>query len=156
MDRKRLYTLLLCFWCLGALAQPYELVSASGASFQNSSGYISYSIGEVLTSTLTSSSTILTQGFHQTRLRTGVPVINQSEIGISVFPNPVKNQLILQMDEYQGFDYLLYNATGSILERGQIVSERTEIDFSALAPAVYLLKVTDNKEEVKLFQIVKY
>ena len=90
MDRKRLYTLLLCFWCLGALAQPYELVSASGASFQNSSGYISYSIGEVLTSTLTSSSTILTQGFHQTRLRTGVPVINQSEIGISVFPNPVK------------------------------------------------------------------
>jgi len=156
MDRKRLYTLLLSFWCLGALAQPHELVSASGASFQNSSGYISYSIGEVITSTFTSPSAILTQGFHQTRLRTEVPVIDQPEILISVFPNPVKNQLILQIDEYQGFDYLLYNTMGGLLERGQVLDERTEIDFSALAPAIYLLKITDKDQVVKLFQIVKY
>lgn len=156
MDRKQLYTILLCFWCFGALAQPHELVSASGASFQNGSGYISYSIGEVITTTLSTSSAILSQGFHQTRLRTGVPVIDQPEIRMSVFPNPVKNQLILQIDEHQGFDYLLYNVMGGLLKRGQVLDVRTEIDFSSLAPAIYLLKVTDHKEEVRLFQIVKY
>ena len=155
MDRKQLFTLLLSFWCIGAFAQPHELVSASGASFQNSSGYISFSIGEVITTTLTSSSAILTQGFHQTRLRT-VPVINQSAIQMSVFPNPVKDLLILQIGDPLGFDYLLYDVRGGLLERGQVLDERTEINFSALAPAVYILRVTNHKEEVRLFQIVKY
>ena len=155
MDRKLLFSLLLSVCCLGAFAQPHELVSASGASFKNSSGYISYSIGEVITTTLTSSSAILTQGFHQTRLRT-VPVINQSAIQMSVFPNPVKDLLILQIGDPLGFDYLLYDVRGGLLERGQVLDERTEINFSALAPAIYILRVTNHKEEVRLFQIVKY
>lgn len=155
MDRKQLFTLLLCFWCIGALAQPHELVSASGASFQNSSGYISYSIGELITTTLTSSSATLTQGFHQTRLRT-VPVENPLAIQMSVFPNPVKDLLILQIGEPLGFDYLLYDVRGGLIERGQVLNERTEIDFRALAPAIYILTVTNHKEEVRLFQIVKY
>ena len=155
MDRKRLFILLLCFWCIGAFSQAHELVSASGASFQNSSGYISYSIGEVITTTLTSSSAILTQGFHQARFRT-VPVINQSAIQMSVFPNPVKDLLTLQIGDPMGFDYLLYDVRGGLLERGMVLNERTEIDFSALAPAIYILRVTNHKEEVRLFQIVKY
>ena len=155
MNRKLLFSLLLSFCCLGAFSQAHELVSASGASFQNSSGYISYSIGELITTTLSSSSAVLTQGFHQTRLRT-VPVITQSAIQMSVFPNPVKDLLILQIGDPLGFDYLLYDIRGGLLERGQVLDERTEIDFSALAPAVYILRVTNHKEELRLFQIVKY
>jgi len=114
MDRKRLFTLLLSFWCIGAFSQAHELVSASGASFQNSSGYISYSIGEVI------------------------------------------NLLILQIGDPLDFDYLLYDVRGGLIERGQVLNERTEINFSALAPAIYILRVTNHKEEVRLFQIVKY
>lgn len=157
MDRKRLFTLLLCFWCIGALAQPHLVVSASGASFQNSSGYISYTIGESITSTLVSSQAILTQGFHQWFPKTpGVPVENRPEIEISVFPNPVIDLLILQVEEYQGFDYMLYDVIGGLIDRGPVVGERTEIDFNSLAPAIYILRVTDNNEEVRLFQIVKH
>lgn len=155
MDRKRLLTLLFSFWCIGAFSQAHELVSASGASFQNSSGYISYSIGELITTTLTSSSAVLTQGFHQTRYR-NVPVINLSAIQMTVFPNPVKDLLILQIGDPLGFDYLVYDIRGGLLERGQVLDERTEINFSARAPAIYILKVTNYKEEVRLFQIVKY
>ena len=156
MNRNQLFTLLLSFWCIGAFAQAHDLVSASGASFQNSSGYISFSIGEPITSTLTSSSAILTQGFMQTRLRTGVPVISQPEIQMSVFPNPVKDLLIMQIGDPQGFDYMLYDVRGSLIERSQVLDERTDIDFRVLAPAVYILRVTNHKEEVRLFQIVKY
>ena len=156
MDRKLLFSLLLSVCCLGAFAQPHELVSASGASFKNSSGYISYSIGEVITTTLTSSTAVLTQGFLQTSLQAGVPVVNTPEIQMSVYPNPVKDLLTLQIGNPKGFDYLLYDVRGGLLERGQILDERTEINFSALAPAVYILRVTNHKEEVRLFQIVKY
>jgi len=157
MDRKRLFTLLLCFWCIGALAQPHMVVSASGASFQNSSGYISYTIGESITSTLVSSQAILTQGFQQGFPKTsGVPVVNRPEIQISVFPNPVSDLLILQIEEYQGFDYRLYDIIGGLIDQGPVLGERTEIDFRTLAPSIYILRVTDHKEEVRLFQIVKH
>ena len=156
MDRKQLYTLLLGFWCIGAFAQTHDLIATSGASFQNSTGHISYSIGECITPTLTSSSAILTQGFLQAGLRTGVPVINQSEILMTVYPNPVTDLLILQMDDPHGFDYVLSDILGSVIERRSVLNERTEIDFSTMKPAVYILRVSKQNEELRLFQIVKY
>jgi len=156
MDRKQLFTLFLSIWCIGAFAQPHDLVSASGASFQNSSGYLSFSIGELISTTLTSSSATLTQGFHQTRLRTGVPVVSQPEIQMSVYPNPVKDLLILQIEKPPGFEYSLYDVRGRLVEKGLVLDERTEINFSPLEPAVYILRVTNHKDEARLFQIVKY
>ena len=156
MNRKLLFVLLLSICCLGAHAQPHDLVSSSGASFENSSGYLDFSIGELITSTLTSTSAVLTQGFHQTRLRTGVPVVSEPAIQMSVYPNPVSDRLILQVELPEGFDYLLYDSRGVLLDRGQILGEHTEIDFTTLAPAIYILRVTNHKEEVRLFQIVKY
>ena len=156
MNRKILFALLLSICCLGAYAQPHDLVAASGATFKNSTGYLDFSIGELFTATYTSSSGILTEGFHQTRLRSGVPVISPDAIQMSVYPNPVKNLMSLQVEQPEGFDYLLYDSRGILLQRGQVLGERTVIDFSALAPAIYILRVTNHKEEVRLFQIVKY
>jgi hypothetical protein len=157
MDRKRLFTLLLSFWCIGAFAQLHEVVASSGASFQNSSGYISFTIGECITSTLVSTQTILTQGFQQGFPKaSGVPVVNRPEIEISVFPNPVSDLLILQVGDPQGLHYMLFDVVGGLIDQGPVLDGRTEIDFTALAPSVYVLRVTDNKEKVKLFQIVKH
>jgi hypothetical protein len=157
MDRKRLFTLLLSFWCIGAFAQLHEVVATSGASFQNSSGYISFTIGECITSTLVSSQAILTQGFQQGFPKaSGVPVVNRPGIEISVFPNPVTDLLILQVADHQGLHYMLFNVIGGLVNQGPVLDERTEIDFTALAPAIYILRVTDNKEEFRLFQIVKH
>ena len=155
MNRKLLFSLLLSICCLGAHAQLQKLVSASGATFQNSSGYISYSIGELMTHNYISTSMILTQGFHQAELHSGVPVIQTPTIQMSVYPNPVSDLLTLQVESPEGFDYFLYDSRGGLLGTGQVLDERMEIDFSALAPAIYILKVT-NQKEARLFQIVKY
>lgn len=155
MNRKLPFILLLSICCLAAYAQPHDLVASSGGSFKHSSGYLSYSIGELFTSTLSSSSAILTQGFHQTRLRSGVPVISSPAQQILVYPNPVQDVLTIQLEKPAGFDYLMYDLRGRLLERGKILDLRTEIDVTALEPAVYLLRVTDNEEE-RMFQIVKF
>lgn len=156
MNRKLLFSLLLSICCIGGYAQPHDLISASGASFKNNTGYLSFSIGELVITTHTHSTGIITQGFHQTRLRTGVPVVSEPALQMSVFPNPVDDRLILEVELPGGFEYLLYDARGVLLDRGQILGERTEIDFTAYAPAIYILRVTNHKEEVRLFQIVKY
>lgn len=156
MNRKLLFALLLSICYLGAHAQPHDLIAASGASFKTSTGYLDLSIGELFTATYTTSSAVLTQGFHQTRLRTGVPVISPSAIQMSVYPNPVKERISLQVEQPEGFDYFLFDSRGILLQRGQVLGERTEIDLSALAPAIYILRVSNHKEEARLFQIVKY
>lgn len=154
-NRRLLYALILSVSSLGANAQ-LELVAASGASFHNSSGSLTYSIGEVVISTLTTSEAILTQGFLQTWVQSNVPVIQEPEIQMSVYPNPVTDQLILQIGAFQGFRYTLYNILGEMIGQGQVVGERTEIDFTGMAPAVYILRVADNREQIRLFQIVKH
>jgi hypothetical protein len=155
MNRKLLFSLLLSICCLAAYAQPHDLVAASGATFQNSSGYLSYSIGEAVTMTYTSSSVILTQGFHQAELQSGVPVLGIPDVQMAVYPNPVKNLLTLQVERPEGFIYILYDLRGRMLGTGQMLDEHMEIDFTVFEPAIYILKVT-NHEEARLFQIVKY
>jgi hypothetical protein len=37
-----------------------------------------------------------------------------------------------------------------------VLNERTEIDFSYLSPAIYILRVFDNNQQIRIFQIVKH
>lgn len=156
MKKMLFLAILCCSFSFSALAQPHDLVSSSGASFQNGSMHISFSVGEPVISTFTSTGLVLTQGFHQTRLRSGVPVVNQPEIQMAVFPNPVKDRLMLQIENPLQFEYQVHDTRGRIIFRGEILGERTEIDFSGLAPAVYLLSVTNYESKLRIFQIVKY
>jgi len=158
MDRKLPFILLLSFWCIGVLAQPHEVVSASGASFKQSSGYITQTIGELITTTLVSPGEILTQGFLQTGLPKSwqVPVENIPDFEMSVFPNPVHDLLTMQVDMLPGLQFTLHDVTGVLIERGLVIDERTEIDFSSLAPAIYILRVFDNNQQIRIFQIVKH
>ena len=157
MDRNLLITLLLGFWCFGASAQIHDVVSASGASFKQSSGYITYTIGELVTHTLTGTSEILTQGFLQTGLpkswRTSVEDVPDFEM--SVYPNPVKDLLIMQVELLPDLQYTLHDVTGVLIDRGLVLNERSEIDFSYLSPAIYILRVFDNNQQIRIFQIVK-
>lgn len=158
MNRKLLFTLLLSVLCIGALAQPHEVVSASGASFKQSSGYLTHTIGEVVTQTLTTTGQFLTQGFLQTGLPKSWPnsVENLPDFAMSVFPNPVNDLLIMQVDLLPDMQFTLYDVTGVLIQRGLVLNERTEIDFTIYSPGVYILRVFDNNQKIRIFQIVKH
>jgi hypothetical protein len=158
MDRKLLFTLLLSLGCIVAMAQTHEVVSASGASFKQSTGYITHTIGELITSTLTSPGQILTQGFHQTGLPKSWPsgTGDLPDFVMSVYPNPVSDVLIMQVEILQNLQYTLHDVTGVEVERGLVLDERTRIDFSTHPPGVYILRVFDQDSHIRIFQIVKH
>lgn len=158
MDRNLLITLLLGFWCIGASAQIHDVVSASGASFKQSSGYITYTIGELVTHSLTGPSEILTQGFLQTGLPKSwrTPVEDLPDFEMSVYPNPVNDLLIMQVELLPDLQFTLHDVTGVLINRGLVLNERSEIDFSYLSPAIYILRVFDNNQQIRIFQIVKH
>jgi hypothetical protein len=157
MIRKLLFALVLSICCMGTYAQLHEVVSASGASFKQSSGYISYTIGEVVTTTYFGTGNIINQGFHQTGLPKSWPSSagTSSAFAMSVFPNPVSDLLNIQVEVLQNMQYTLHDVTGVLIDRGLIVDERTEIDFSQLSPAIYILRVFDDNQQIRIFQIVK-
>ena len=157
MDHRKFLTILLSFWCMIMLAQPQEVVSSAGSAFENSSGSISFTIGECITSTFSPSGIILTQGFHQPKL---VIIDNQPirplDIEITAYPNPAKEFVILKIEKSQEFSYVLCDMMGRIIEKKEIVSTETEIDFTYLKPSTYVLRVLKSKGEVRTFKIIKY
>ena len=157
MDQRKLLTIFLSFWCMMLFAQPQQVVSSAGNTFENSSGSISFTIGEPVTSTLSASGNILTQGFHQPKL---VVIDNQPlkspDMDIMAYPNPAKEFVVLRIEKFQGFSYTLYDLTGRIIEKNEIFKTETEIDFNILVPSAYILKVLDNKNEIRTFKIIKH
>ena len=156
MRCKKILTVLLSFWSMVLFAQQQEVISSAGASFENSSGSISFTIGECISSTLTSPDVILTQGFQQSNL---VLIDNLSirPLGIEIvaYPNPAKEFVILKIDKSQDFSFVLCDLTGRIIEKKDVVKSETEINLNYLDPSVYILKILKDNEEVKTFKIIK-
>lgn len=157
MDLRKLFTLLLSFWCIIVFAQPQEVISPLGKSYRNSTGTISFTLGEFMNQTFNSPDFILTQGFHQTRLViTDILPFQHQGLEILVYPNPAKDFVVLKVGNYQEFSYMLFDMTGKIIEKKEIVSTETKIDFNNLKPSLYVLKVLRNEVDVRSFKITKY
>lgn len=135
-----------------------EVVSASGASFKNASGSLSYTIGEPVIATLTTSDAILTQGFHQTKLKvTGIGDAGLPGVEVSAFPNPVSEMIRLKVTAtgMNDLKYSLYNLQGKVIREAELKGPETEISFSSLKPATYFLKVHSAGKELKVLKIIK-
>jgi hypothetical protein len=73
--KKKLYFLsLLIGMSLQAQSIERQVIGSSGTSFSNASVQLDFTVGELVVSTLTDGSTILTQGFHQTNLLVAIKV----------------------------------------------------------------------------------
>ena len=70
------------------------LISSAGVYATGGDISLSYSVGEIAVSTLTTDNLILTQGFHQPQLTgTGIPDNIELDWKVNAFPNPVQDQL---------------------------------------------------------------
>ena len=135
-----------------------EVISSSGAT-QSVLGYeVSWTIGEPITETVTNGTTILTQGFQQSKLTvTAVSELLNSEIKLKVFPNPTNDFVLIQFNKtIENSDYTLFNLTGKILKSKQINSTETRLDLSNYASGQYILKLTKNSTQpLQTFKIIK-
>jgi hypothetical protein len=90
---KSILKLLIFCWLLhfGSVLYAQQIVTTGGDYHQNSSGSISYTIGELAIETFSKTNNILTQGFHQTNLiAVAINELKGLDFEISAFPNPGK------------------------------------------------------------------
>ena len=149
---------LLISGLIGLKAQ--NAIPASGGNASGGGGTASYSVGQVVYTTNTSSSGSVAQGVQQPYEISVITGIEQAEyisLVCSVYPNPVSDFLTLKVEDYdiKDLSYRLFDARGNLLESKKVIGYETTISMANLLPAIYFLKVIDNREEIKTFKIIK-
>lgn len=164
---KKIYTVILSLFTLTAWSQdiPMQVIAAGGGYFENTSAglSISWTLGEVAYTTLTSVDFILTQGFQQGNLFTtsvDKPEITQNDI--TIYPNPVRDYVKVKFEIPNAsgkvtFD--LYDITGrKVISKVMNVEQSvpTELNLSEIRSGIYLLKVMLEKDNLnRIVKLIK-
>ena len=141
-------------------------LNTSGNNMSGSSGFVSYSIGQVFFSSMTDNAIQVIEGVQigyqeNTEINNNEDADNipSPEIEIIVFPNPTIDFVTLASE---GFDldnqlnsYQLYNYQGKLLKQNIIQQNKTEIDLSNLSSSIYILQVFVEQKLWKTFKIIK-
>ena len=139
-----------------------SVISSGGGYGENGNVSISWTLGELAVTTLTGSNIILTQGFQQP-FDIGVG-FKKDEVNwdISVYPNPVGDELRIRFNIQKPGDFLLevQDVTGRLI--GQELRKQINpgdvviLNTSAYTNGVYFLKIlTPDRQQVQVTSLRK-
>ena len=152
MKQKNLILMIVLFSTIIS-TKAQEVVSSSGNYQETSSGSLSWTIGEPITETATNGNT-LTQGFQQSGITvTNITELN-TELNVSVFPNPTNEFVKIVSSEDRDYTIQLFNISGKLLVEKEINKTDNTINMNEFTNGTYLLKIT-NKNETNTYQIIK-
>lgn len=155
MRMYRLLILLFSITCFSLSAQKIapSVIASAGHVIKAGNLSLEWTLGEVVTETRTSSSLIVTQGFHQGNLGTTL-VQNQELTQLNVYPNPTTSIINIENPESLDLQFTLTNIEGKIIMQNQLRTSNLEINLEDLSQGNYIL-VFKNKNEQKSFNIQK-
>ncbi|MES2837706.1 MAG: T9SS type A sorting domain-containing protein [Bacteroidota bacterium] len=131
--------------------------SAGGEAYGNN-GTVSYSIGQVNFQSLSGTDGSIIEGVQQPYEIYTVGLSKLNSITLSVYPNPLINQLTLQIDDAdvnRNLNYILLDNQGKVIEENKINSSKTIISGSNLASGIYYVNIVSKNEQLQSFKIVK-
>ncbi len=70
--------------------------------------------------------------------------INNHSLNATVYPNPTTNIINVECAAINA-DVSVYDMFGKLMMTSKITDERTELDFSTLAPGIYIVRIADEK-----------
>lgn len=151
---------IICFLVWGAKnLKAQEAVTVAGGDATGTGGTAAYSVGQVGYTNISSASGSIDQGVQQSYIisSTGENTNPDINLMISVYPNPSISFMRLKVENHdlQNLSFQLFDVQGNLLINKKITNAETSIAMSEFASGNYVLKVTDNKSELKTFKINK-
>lgn len=156
---KKLHVFVFIFYiltCLNTIAQ--QAILSAGENASGSAGKISYSVGQTVYTVNVSATGTFIHGVQQPY---EIFVFSDEnlhciEFKCLFYPNPVSKFLILVIEsEFINITASLYDTEGKPVKNIIIKESETFIDVSNFSPGTYILKVSDSKEIIKTFKILK-
>ena len=155
--RYLIIALLACTIIIPAKGQ--DSFNASGGDASGNGGTVAYSIGQLVYTTQVGTNGISEQGVqHAFNIFTSDIHEPSTVITLTAFPNPVADQLALQINDYKGdlVTYQLIDIQGKLLNTAQIVSQQTLINMANLPAGTYFLNLFNQEQkQLQLFKILK-
>ncbi|MFZ4463993.1 MAG: T9SS type A sorting domain-containing protein [Bacteroidales bacterium] len=155
----KLFTLLLLTFGLSRLhAQNAKL--SGGGSATGTGGSVTFSIGQIVTSTISETNGSLAQGVQQPfeiSIIEGIEEAEGIQLEVSAYPNPVNNDLTLKIESVKLANpiYQLFDINGNLLTQLKIEGDESSINMSQLLHATYILRINEANKEIKTFRIIK-
>lgn len=160
MKRTSIHCFFLILFTISvSLLKAQSAVLATGANATGGNGSVSYSIGQAAYMTKGSNNNIMEgvqQAYEITTLATE-ETSSLSEKGILLYPNPFKDYLYLDFtaNSYKNSDYELFDAQGKLIKKDKITRSKSELDFSSLPSAMYMIRINQEGKNIKTFKIIK-
>lgn len=155
-----LVMLIMAFSFCIPTTQAQEAITSGGGNISNQEGVVSFSIGQLVFTTIEGDGGTAAQGVQQSLewLVTDVVDDLDFEISINAFPNPTTDDLFLEIENYERNDlsYQLFNLEGELIASEKINEDQVVISMSRLPASVYILRVMELNENVKTIRIVKH
>jgi len=129
----------------GLFAQSIEpsVIGSAGDFYSNSTAQLSFTFGEMITETVTSTNNIITQGFQQPEeTNVGIYESELNNLNLVIYPNPTRDIVTLNFKEtnYSG-EYYLFDVTGKLLAQNVINNSTVVINLTSYTEGVYFLKI---------------
>ncbi len=131
----------------------------SGGDAYNTSGMVSYSVGQVNYTHNAGEDGSITAGLQQAY---HIEVINGAqiqniELDIKVFPNPASEYAYIKVfdADIENMSYHLYDLYGKILKQGSLTGDLKTISVHSLKNGSYILEIRKKNERIKVFKIIK-
>jgi hypothetical protein len=159
---KKLTTsfLVLLFLLLFCEIRAQEVISSAGATYSSANLQLSWTVGEPVVETFSNGSTILTQGFHQSKLViTAIDPIPLAGFEFEVYPNPTSGEVNIKVNKgnISKLRFSLYTSLGEQIRQQNLSNQVERINMELLAPGYYVLKISHDKDvPMQTFKIIKY
>ncbi|MFP8894874.1 MULTISPECIES: T9SS type A sorting domain-containing protein [Chryseobacterium] len=156
MERISIYCIILSVFSIPIL-HAQSAVLATGLDASGANGFVSYSVGQ--TTYLEKGTGQILEGVQQSyEVVTLTTHENTSELnGILLYPNPFRDYLYLDFtsNNFKGSEYQLFDAQGKLVKKDEISQSKSELNFSSLPSAMYIIRIIQNGENIKTFKIIK-
>lgn len=155
---KKIYTSILTVFTTITFAQTntLQVVGTAGNTATSGNTQLTWTIGEPIVNTATSTNNVLTQGFNQgTLLITAIDDLKNTTVSIQ--PNPTSEYAIIRLDDQNlsNAQYTLTDINGKVIQQNKIENKQTSVSFQDLANATYFIQVLTNNQKTKTFKIIK-
>jgi hypothetical protein len=157
---KKLQSLSMALFALGLnYSNAQETTIPAGGNASGSGGTVSFSVGQVVYTTNTSSGGSAAQGV-QHAYEIFVVGVNDTKqhISLNAYPNPTADVLTLQISNYNNekLMYQLYDLNGKLISSEQIIAQQTLINTATLAVSAYFIDVFNQEnQKMQSFKILK-
>lgn len=157
---KNLTVTLVILVSIGQIVSGQNVISAAGTTAKVPGYDLTWTVGEPVVSTFTQTPYVLTQGFHQPKYYV-IPAVGDNKFSglkITVYPNPVIDNLLIQTDGIEKYDlkYSVMDINGRFLRDGRIEKNLQTVEMQDCTSGIYLLKVSKSDDELlRTFIIIK-